>query len=199
VGRFEGAPCATTRAVAQALAGVGPVALTDNLRGARWSKLAINCAISTLGTIAGARLGEVLRHAFARRLALEIVGEALAVARAEGVLVEPVVAGLPLDVLALLPAARFGASRVELLAKHAAMLALAARYGRLRSSMLAGIERGRPSGVEWLNGEIVRRGAARGLPTPVNDAAAQVVRALERGETKSALDTLDSLFHSTRP
>jgi 2-dehydropantoate 2-reductase len=199
VGRFEGAPCTTTRAVARALAGVGAVSLTSNLRGARWSKLAINCAISTLGTIAGARLGEVLRHAFARRLALEIVGEALAVARAQGVVVEPVAAGIPLDALALLPPVPASASPLVLAAKHAAMLALAARYGRLRSSMLAGIERGRPSGVEWLNGEIVRRGAARGLPTPVNAAAEQVVRAIERGDAKSSPDALRSLFDATRP
>ncbi|MGH7281469.1 MAG: ketopantoate reductase family protein, partial [Polyangiaceae bacterium] len=32
---------------------VGPVTLTKNLAGARWSKLAINCAISTLGTLGG--------------------------------------------------------------------------------------------------------------------------------------------------
>ena len=32
---------------------IGPVALTSNLLGARWSKLALNCAISSLGTIAG--------------------------------------------------------------------------------------------------------------------------------------------------
>ena len=198
VGSFEGAPCTTTRAVARALSGVGAVSLTSNLRGARWSKLAINCAISTLGTIAGARLGEVLSHAFARRLALEIVGEALAVARAEGVVVEPVAPGVSLDALALLPAARASASPLVLAAKHVAMGALAVRYGRLRSSMLAGIERGRPSGIAYLNGEIVRRGATRGLPTPLNAAAEHAVLSIERGGARSSFASLRALFDATR-
>ena len=37
--------------LARALESVGPVEITGNLRGKRWSKLAINCAISTLGTL----------------------------------------------------------------------------------------------------------------------------------------------------
>ena len=44
---------------------LGPVTITDNLTGVRWSKLAINCAISTLGTPAGERVGGLLRLRFA--------------------------------------------------------------------------------------------------------------------------------------
>jgi 2-dehydropantoate 2-reductase len=58
-----------------ALEAVGPVETTQNLRGKRWSKLAINCAISSLGTIGGDRLGALLQHRFVRRLALEIMTE----------------------------------------------------------------------------------------------------------------------------
>ena len=37
--------------LARILEAVGPTSVTDNLAGARWSKLAINCAISSLGTV----------------------------------------------------------------------------------------------------------------------------------------------------
>src|SRR5262249_15765727 len=36
-----------------------PVRVTNNLPGARWSKLAMNCAMSTLGAISGLTLGEL--------------------------------------------------------------------------------------------------------------------------------------------
>ena len=49
------------RRIAEILEAVGPVTLTENLRGARWSKLALNCAVSALGTIAGERLGPLVR------------------------------------------------------------------------------------------------------------------------------------------
>ena len=82
---------------------VGPVEVTDNLRGARWSKLAINCAISTLGTIGGDQLGTLMRHRFVRRLALEIMTEVVDVARASDVRLEKVSGTIDLDWVALTP------------------------------------------------------------------------------------------------
>src|SRR3954468_11023769 len=46
-------------AAAEILSKVAPVRETDNLAGARWSKLALNCAISTLGAVTGFTLGEL--------------------------------------------------------------------------------------------------------------------------------------------
>src|SRR5689334_2014813 len=83
VGRLSSAPDADVRRVAELLEAIGPTTLTHNLRGARWSKLALNCAVSALGTIAGERLGPLVRVRRYRRLALEIMTEAVAVARAE--------------------------------------------------------------------------------------------------------------------
>ena len=57
LGRIAGPPDADLRELAALLEAVGPVELTDNLLGARWSKLALNCAVSSLGTIGGERLG----------------------------------------------------------------------------------------------------------------------------------------------
>src|SRR6476661_4637109 len=85
----------------RAFEAVGPVELTDNLRGKRWSKLAINCAISSLGTIGGDRLGALLQHRFVRRLALEIMTEVVQVARRESVRLEKVSGTFDLDWLAL--------------------------------------------------------------------------------------------------
>src|SRR5205807_480314 len=54
----------------RALEAIGAVEVTRNLAGKRWSKLAINAAISSLGTLGGDRLGALMQHRFVRRLAL---------------------------------------------------------------------------------------------------------------------------------
>jgi 2-dehydropantoate 2-reductase len=73
------------------------------------------------------------------------------------------------------------------------LLAVGARYRRMRSSMLAAIERGRTPAVDFLNGEVVTRGAAHGLPTPVNAEAQRLVHALARKEMAPGMDVVQTL------
>jgi len=193
VGRLSTAPDADVRRVAELLEAIGPTTVTQNLRGARWSKLALNCAVSALGTIAGDRLGPLVRARRYRRLALEIMTEAVAVARAEGIALEKVAGTLDLDWIALSDADRAAAASVSLTAKHALLLAVGLRYRRMRSSMLAAIERGRTPAIDFLNGEVVTRGERRGVPTPVNRRVVDTVWAIARGEQRSSRETLDRL------
>jgi 2-dehydropantoate 2-reductase len=184
--------------LARILEAVGPTSITDNLAGARWSKLAINCAISSLGTVGGERLGTLMRHRFVRRLALEIMTETVAVARARGVRLEKVSGTLDLEWIALTAAERVAAGSPGLLAKHALLLAVGARYRRLRSSMLTAIERGRPPAVDFLNGEVVMHGAALGVATPVNAAIREEVLDIARGDVRPGVDRLRAFFERTR-
>lgn len=195
LGRLDGAPDPRLDTLSALLTPVGPVAVTSDLRGARWTKLAINCAISTLGTIGGDRLGALLRHTFARRLALEVMTEVVHVARAQGVPLRRVAGFVALDRVALTEADRRGG--LGLLLKHALLVALGLRYRNLRSSMLAAIERGRPPAVDFLNGEIVARGRALGVPTPVNAAATALVHAIAAGSECPSLPTLRALASCT--
>jgi 2-dehydropantoate 2-reductase len=186
VGRLDSGSDARLEELARLLEVVGPVSVTENLRGARWSKLALNCAISTLGTIGGDRLGALLRHRYVRRLALEVMTEVVAVARAEDVKLEKVAGTLDLDWIALTEAERTAAGSAGLLAKHSLLLAVGARYRRLRSSMLAAIERGRPPAVDFLNGEVVSR------------AGREAVWAIARGELQPSHAALRGLWEQTR-
>jgi len=176
---------------------VGPVTITQNLAGVRWSKLAINCAVSTLGTLGGERLGALLRLRFVRRLALEVVTEAVLVARAEGVRLEKVIGTLDLEWLALDPDHRQKPS-MSLATRHALMLAVGTRYRRMRSSMLSALERGREPAVDFLNGEVVERASRHGLAVPVNARARELVWAVARGERASSRALLRELWETTR-
>jgi 2-dehydropantoate 2-reductase len=181
------------------LRAVSPVAFTDNLRGARWSKLAINCAISTLGTVGGSRVEPLLRQRFVRRLAMEVFTEVLEVARAEGVKLEKVASTVELEWLTLGEGERGARGSLSLVARHALLLAIGVRYRRLRSSMLAALERGREPPVDFLNGEVVERGRAHGLPVPVNEHLRQAVHALARRELTPGLEALRHVYERTRP
>jgi 2-dehydropantoate 2-reductase len=173
---------------------VGPVTIADDLAGVRWSKLAINSAISTLGTIGGNTLGALMKFRFVRRLALEIMTETVRVAEAEGVKLQKIAGTLDLDWLALSEAEQAEVlGSPALFTKHSVLLAVGTRYRRLRSSMLSAIERGRPPAVDFLNGEIVSRGEKHGIPTPVNRAALEAVHAIARGEKPPHYDTIRAL------
>ncbi len=191
IGRLSGEIDESVKRVGELLEAIGPVTLTTNLRGARWSKLALNCAVSSLGTIAGERLGAIVRVRRYRRLALEAMTECVEVARAEGVNLEKVAGTLDLDWIALSEADKQSAGSVSLTTKHALLLAVGLRYRRMRSSMLAAIERGRTPAIDFLNGEVVTRGAKHGVPTPVNQRIVETVWAIAKGEQTSSRETLD--------
>ncbi len=192
--RVDGAvPRERLEEIARVLEVVGPVEITANLAGKRWSKLAINSAISALGTIGGDRLGALLQHRFVRRLGLEVMTECVHVARKLGVRLEKVSGTIDLDWLALTEDERTASGSPGLVAKHAMLLAVGFRYRRMRSSMLAAIERGRVPAIDFLNGEVCTRGRDLGVLTPVNDRVREWVWSIARGERKSSLETLREL------
>lgn len=193
IGTLAGVIDDDLKRVAELLEAIGPVTLTQNLRGARWSKLALNCAVSALGTIAGERLGPLVRVRRYRRLALETMTECVDVAKAEGVTLEKVAGTLDLEWIALSEADRASRGSASLTAKHALLLAVGLRYRRMRSSMLAAIERGRTPAIDFLNGEVVARGARHGVATPVNERIVRTVWAIARGELTSSRETLDAV------
>lgn len=177
---------------------VGPVTVTDNLRGARWSKLALNCCISSIGTIGGDRLGVLAKVRKYRRLGLEIFAEVVEVSKAESVRLEKVSGTLDLNWIAISPKERTIAGSPNLAAKHAMLLAVGMRYRRLRSSMLSAIERGRSPAVDFLNGEVVNRAKAHNIETPVNTRIVEIIHEIAAGDKESSRATLDALFAATR-
>lgn len=144
-------------------------------------------------------MGALMRYRHTRRLALEIMTEATEVALAAGVRMEKVSGTLDLEWIALTQADKTSAGSPTLIAKHALLLAVGARYRRLRSSMLAAIERGRVPAIDFLNGEIVQQGKEVGVATPLNAAVREEVLRIAAGKAKSSHDLLRAFFEKTRP
>ncbi len=162
-----------------------PVRVTSNLRGARWTKLAFNCALSTLCAISGLDFGGLAARRDARRLAVQIVGEAVAVAEKRRVKLEKVVG---LDPRWFKP----GAMPAPI--QHALIWLAARRRPRQRSGMLQRLLAGRPAGqVDDLNGAVAEAARAAGLAAPLNARMRDLVHAIERGEERIGPHQLERL------
>lgn len=143
------------RVVADVLRGAGlDVEHTDKIVGELWAKVVVNCAINPLTAITGLRNGALLEIPALRELMQRAVEEAVDVARAEN-------APLP-DEDMLLRARRVA----ELTASN-------------KSSMLQDVERGRPTEIDAICGEIVARGVRHGIDTPVNLSLRALVKGIE--------------------
>lgn len=120
-----------------------------------WRKAAVNAAINPVTATRRVPNGE-LAAGTARREAERLLAEAVAVARASGLDLSEEVARADLDRV------------VRATAEN-------------RSSMLQDVERGRPTEIDAISGEILRRGRALGLDLPATaEAIDRVRRAAER-------------------
>lgn len=143
-----------SEAIATSFADAGvPVQVLADLRAAQWSKLVVNCAYNALSAISRLPYGRMIQGPGIEATMREAVAECLAVAHAEGI-------PLPAD---LWPQVR----------------ALADAMPTQQSSTAQDLARGRRSEIDQLNGYVVRRGAALGVPTPVNRALHGLVKLLE--------------------
>lgn len=147
---------------------------TRDLRGARWTKLLVNLG-NVVPAITGLPFQQTSRHPGLARAHVALIREGLAVARAEGVALQPIPWTSPglMKLVSRVPMAlarRVYAMRVK------RVLGETPAYGSTWQSMA----RGGSLETEWLNGEVVRRGAKHGVATPVNDAACALVGKRER-------------------
>jgi 2-dehydropantoate 2-reductase len=124
-----------------ARAGV-PVQISDNVMGALWGKLIVNCAYNAMSAIAQKTYGKLVEVDGIPELMQAVVDECLAVARADGI-------SVPGD-------------------SHEAVRRIAHSMANQYSSTAQDVARGKPNEIDYLNGYVVRRGQAHGLPTPIN-------------------------------
>jgi 2-dehydropantoate 2-reductase len=144
---------AAAERVAAALAEAGiSVRVSPNALDVIWAKVAFNCVMNSLCSIASIPVSALARYDGFDALASSILDEITAVARAEGVTVDTASA-------LRLMRAQFDPSA----------------SGDHLASMLQDLMNGRPTEIAHLNGAIAARAAALGLDAPVNAAIARLV------------------------
>jgi 2-dehydropantoate 2-reductase len=130
-----------------------PVTLSDNVTGALWAKLIVNCAYNALSAITQIPYGRLVQGESVAGVLRDVVQECLAVAQAAGVSV-----------------AGDSWQAVQQIARS--------MPGQL-SSTAQDLARHKPSEIDYLNGYVLRKGEALGVATPANRALYAIVKLLE--------------------
>ena len=123
------------------------------MRGALWAKLVLNSAYNALSALSQQPYGPLVQVPGVTQVIADIVAECLAVAAADGVTI-------PGDV-------------------QAAVRGIASTMPGQYSSTAQDLARGKPTEIDHLNGYVVKRGAALGVPTPLNHALQVLVKLAE--------------------
>lgn len=136
-----------------------PCRASDNVDGELWEKLIANCAYNALSALSRQPYGPIISSPWSRELMPQVVDEALAVARAEGV-------------------------RVDADGLLGRVLAIGEAMPGQFSSTAQDIGLGKPTEIDALNGYVAKRGVALGVATPVNRTLHALVKLLELGTAK---------------
>jgi 2-dehydropantoate 2-reductase len=143
------------RAVAGLFASASvPVRMSPAVMTELWTKLLVNCAYNAISGLAQAPYGRMAALPAIRDVQHAVVREVVAVAQAEGI-------DLPLQ------------------AALEAMDHIAVAMPAQLSSTAQDMARGKPSEIDHLNGYVARRGAERGIATPVNQTLHALVKLVE--------------------
>lgn len=157
IGEPDGSVTPRIKRVAEAMEKAGLAChVSDNIRGLMWDKLLINVATSALTSITRLPYGPLYEVPEMHDCAIKAITEGIAAAKALGVRLS---SEDPED------SWRKANSNLPYLFKP---------------SMLQGVEAGKRSEIQFINGAVVRFGKEAGVPTPVNNTLVACMVGVER-------------------
>ncbi|WP_094780616.1 ketopantoate reductase family protein [Paraburkholderia ribeironis] len=172
LGELDGRITARVTAIAEVFNAAGLITtVSDNIVGTMWDKLLVNVATGALTGITGLTYGQLYDEPLLRTTALAAVAEAMAVARAAGVMLSTTDPECPWTL------AGEGLSRA------------------FKTSMLQSLEKGSITEIDFINGAVVRWGQRYGVPTPVNATLVACIKGIERAMTDGRQNRV---VHGTR-
>lgn len=157
IGEMTGGISDRTRDIAEMLSAAGlPTAPSENIRLDIWRKLMANIAISAVSGITGLNIGEIFNKHYADEVSYAALDEAIIVAKAVGVDLNP-------------------SEAREILEK------IAGPHGTPdnKSSLRIDIENERPSEIDYINGAVVRLARQHEIPVPVNETLVTLVHGIQ--------------------
>jgi 2-dehydropantoate 2-reductase len=158
IGELQATGSARANAIATLFneAGLTTTVCAD-IRATMWDKLLVNVATGALSGITGLPYGALYQVPEVEACAIAAVAEAMAVAQASGI-------------------------ALSMKDPHEAWVKAASGLPyEFKASMLQSLEKGSVTEVDYINGAVVERGAALGVPTPVNRTLMACIKGIERG------------------
>ncbi len=147
---------------------------TENLAGARWSKLAVNAAFSGLSVVTGLTFGEIAKKRKARKVALGVLRECIAVADGLGITLEKMQGH---DMKKFLCGRGVFSKTIAYLALPIVMR----KHKKLKSGMLKDVENGKRCEIDYVNGVVCELGKSAGVETPLCDTIVELTHGVENG------------------
>jgi 2-dehydropantoate 2-reductase len=171
IGELDGFYTPRVKELESIMAAVGRVDVTNNIYGAKWTKLIANTM--TMGPFGLLGLGNTEAAALPGmfEISVRLGKESLAVGTALGLRIEPIF-GLRAD--------EFAGSSEENLVTAMKRLLEHVRHGR--TAPIHDHIKGRKSEMEWIPGVVCREGRKLGIATPGNDAIVEIDRMINKGE-----------------
>jgi 2-dehydropantoate 2-reductase len=152
IGSWTSCPTATAQEI---LVNAGfEVEITEAPGQMLWEKVAVDAGVQPLCALLGVPYGDLLQMAEARQLLRDLVVEAVKVASTEGY--------------------RFDYSLIELAES------ICAAQPQTIPPMMQDVQARKPTEIDAISGEILRRAQLAGLPTPRSRVVWQLVKSLER-------------------
>ena len=182
VGELDGSYTPRVKEIAALLGHVGRCDVTNNIYGAKWTKLIANTM--TMGPFGLLGLGntDAANLTGMHEVSVQLGRESLAVGTALGYRTEAIF-GLRADEFA-------GSSDENLVT---AMKTLLGHVSRGRTAPIHDHIKGRRSEMEYISGVVSKKGRELGIATPFNDAVVEIDRAINRGEIKMDRANFDLL------
>lgn len=166
------------------LEGMCPVHISDNLMGFRWTKLLVNCTFSGLSACFNCTFGDVLDNDRTARLAVKLGAECIAVAKSNGVRMEPH------SIVGDLDKVFVWGDEATIANSIAAIRAGWAPHRKLVASMAQDLAHGRKCEIDAINGVASASGLDVGISTPINDMVVHVVTDIQDGILEGGFDNL---------
>jgi 2-dehydropantoate 2-reductase len=172
VGELDGYFTERVKEIQSIMSHVGRCDVTNNIYGAKWTKLIANSMTMGPHGLLGLRNGEAAVLPGMADIAVALGRESLAVGAASGYRIEPIF-GLRADEFA-------GSSDENLVTARNTLMHHVG--GRSRTAPIHDHIKGRRSEMEFITGLVSRKGRELGIPTPFNDAVRELDRRINAGE-----------------
>ena len=191
LGELDGAYTPRVKELERVLGAVGRVDVTNNIYGAKWTKLIANTMTMGPFGLLGLRNHEAAELPGMFDISVKLGKESLAVGTALGYRIEPIF-GLRAD--------EFAGSGDENLVT--AMKTLLGHVSKGRTAPIHDHIKGRKSEMEWISGLVSAKCAALGIPVTANAAVAELDRQINKGllaMDRSNFDLLKERVGATPP
>jgi len=165
----------------------GDVHYINNLIGARWGKLVINCSLSAVSTIYGGTFGDTISHKSCRDLIVSAGNECMKVVEALGISIPN------FEDINFEKAARYD-STFGKWQKMRNLPNLIKFHNDATSIFLQNLEKKIPLDLEYTTGVVIQKGMETNVETPVIRKLQDTLQKIEKGQAKSGIDTIEKIL-----